>query len=72
MQSNRPRVCHNCGYDKHVEICHIRAIGDFPDETPVSVVSGIENLVALCPNCHWEFDRGLLKIEIPSPEKVNK
>lgn len=55
-QSGRPRVCQNCGYDTHVEICHIRAIQDFPDDTPVSVVSGIDNLVALCPNCHWEFD----------------
>ncbi len=62
-QSTLPRVCRNCGYDKHVEICHIRAIGTFPDDTPVSVVSGIENLVALCPNCHWEFDNGLLTIE---------
>jgi len=68
-QSNRPRVCHNCGYDKHVEICHIRAIGAFPDDTPVAVVSGLDNLVALCPNCHWEFDHGLLNIEPRPPDK---
>ena len=56
-----PQICMYCGYDKHVEICHIRAINSFPEETPVSVVSGIDNLVALCPNCHWEFDNGLLR-----------
>lgn len=64
-QSNRSRVCHNCGYDKHVEICHIRAIGWFPDDTPVAVVSSMDNLVALCPNCHWEFDNSLLTIDRP-------
>jgi 5-methylcytosine-specific restriction endonuclease McrA len=62
-QSKRPRICQNCGYDKHIEVCHIHAIQDFPPGTPVSVVSGIDNLVALCPNCHWEFDHGILHIQ---------
>lgn len=61
--SGLPYICRNCGYDKHAEICHIRAIRDFPEDTRVAVVSGLDNLVALCPNCHWEFDRGLLTIE---------
>lgn len=61
-ESNRPRVCQNCGYSLHVEICHIRAINSFPADTPVSVVSGIDNLIALCPNCHWEFDHHQLTI----------
>lgn len=61
-KSNLPRVCRNCGYDKHVEICHIRAINTFPDDTPISVVNDLANLVALCPNCHWELDHGLLRL----------
>lgn len=65
-ESQRPRICQNCGYEKHVEICHIQAINSFPPDTPVSVVSGPDNLVALCPNCHWEFDHGLLlAVDIP-------
>lgn len=48
--------CHKCGYNKHIEIAHIRAISDFPEDTPVSVVNSPDNLLALCPNCHWEFD----------------
>lgn len=59
-KSNLPRACRNCGYDKHVEICHVRSISSFPDDTPVAVVNDLCNLVALCPNCHWEFDHGLL------------
>lgn len=59
--SGRPYVCVNCGYDKHVEVCHIQAIKSFPEETPLNIVNSLENLVALCPNCHWEFDNGLLQ-----------
>jgi len=59
-KANLPRVCANCGYDKHVEICHVKAINSFPEETPVAVISDLTNLVALCPNCHWEFDNGIL------------
>ncbi len=59
-KANLPRVCANCGYDKHVEICHVKAINSFPAETPVAVINDVANLVALCPNCHWEFDHSLL------------
>ena len=48
--------CCKCGYDKHIEICHIRPISDFPPETFLSEVNDISNLIALCPNCHWEHD----------------
>lgn len=62
-KSNHPLVCQRCGYSKHVEICHIQPIRSFPDDTRADVISGLDNLIALCPNCHWEFDHGLLKID---------
>lgn len=62
-KANLPRACANCGYDKHVEICHIHAINRFPDDTPIAKINALSNLIALCPNCHWEFDNGLLEIE---------
>lgn len=58
--SGKPRECAVCGYKTHVEICHIRDISTFPLETPVIKINALVNLVALCPNHHWEFDRGLL------------
>ena len=48
--------CERCAYDKHVEVCHIKSIKDFPDDTPISVVNDPNNVVILCPNCHWELD----------------
>lgn len=59
-KANLPRACANCGYDTHVEICHIKPINSFSPETPVAVINDLSNLAALCPNCHWELDHGLL------------
>lgn len=59
---DRVRSCANCGYDKHVEVCHIRAIRDFPLTSLLSEINEDSNLVLLCPNCHWEFDNGLLAL----------
>ena len=60
--SDLPKCCCRCGYEKHYEVCHMRAINDFPMDTPISVVNNINNLRGLCPNCHWEFDHGLLTL----------
>ncbi len=48
--------CANCGYDKHVELAHIKAVSTFPDEAKLSEVNNIKNVIQLCRNCHWEFD----------------
>lgn len=53
---DREQKCSKCSYDKHVETCHIRGISDFPEDTLISVVNAPENLILLCPNCHWELD----------------
>lgn len=45
-----------CGYDKHVEVCHIKAIKDFDIDAPINEINSIDNLELLCPNCHWEKD----------------
>lgn len=57
--ASEPVVCQTCGYDKHVEVAHIRAVADFPDDTMLSVINARSNLMLLCPNCHWEFDHNL-------------
>ncbi len=58
--SNRPRNCEKCSYDKHYEVCHIKPIRLFDLCTPISVVNTLSNLITLCPNCHWELDNGLI------------
>lgn len=56
--------CKNCGYEKHIELCHIKAIVDFKDDSLLGDINSEYNVVPLCPNCHWEFDNGLLKMRI--------
>lgn len=58
----KEKSCKNCGYDKHVEVAHIKAIADFPDNSLISEINAKDNLVYLCPNCHWEFDNNLLSL----------
>lgn len=48
--------CAKCGYTLHVELAHIRAVSDFSDDELLSEVNNYDNVVQLCPNCHWEFD----------------
>ncbi len=55
-----PLECLICGYNKHVNVCHIRPIKGFPSTASMGEVNAICNLVALCPNHHWEFDHGLV------------
>jgi hypothetical protein len=63
MYLGKYTACFSCGYSKHVEICHIKAITEFSKDTKISVVNAPENITILCPNCHWEFDHNLKKKE---------
>lgn len=55
--------CKTCLYDKHVEIAHIKAVADFNDDSLISEINHINNLISLCPNHHWEYDNGLLELK---------
>lgn len=58
-----PKKCFSCGYDKHVETCHIKSIGKFQPNQTIGEVNNTTNLVLLCPNCHWEFDHNQLSLD---------
>ena len=54
--------CVNCGYDKHIEVAHIKPISFFSEDVLVSEINSEKNILPLCPNCHWEFDNNILKL----------
>lgn len=60
---NHVKYCQYCGYDKHIEICHIKPISSFDSCATIMEINSPENILILCPNHHWEFDRGLITIE---------
>ncbi len=54
--SGKEKKCSVCGYKNHVEICHIKSVSSFNDDSLIEEINHIDNLIALCPNHHWEFD----------------
>jgi len=61
-QAKVQRKCINCSYEKHVEVAHIKGIGKFEDTDRIATINSLDNLVYLCPNCHWEFDKDRLEL----------
>lgn len=61
-QSTTKKECAICGYDIHVEICHIKSVSSFNSSAKLSEINDINNLIYLCPNHHYEFDNGLVKL----------
>lgn len=63
LRSGRPKSCYVCGYATHFEVCHLRAISSFPENVTVAEINDHSNLIALCPNHHWELDHNLLTLD---------
>lgn len=61
-ESNKPKHCINCGYSKTYQVSHIKGIASFDLQSTLNEVNSIDNLTALCPNCHWEYDNGLISL----------
>lgn len=63
LKNSANDCCENCFYDLHVEICHIKPVSSFKLEDMLGDVHHKRNILTLCRNCHWEFDRGQLTLE---------
>lgn len=62
LDANPKPKCAICGYSHHVEVAHIKAVCDFDDSATIREIDSIDNLIGLCPNHHWEYDNGILKL----------
>lgn len=69
-KSGKPRCCYVCGYENHFEVCHKKSVSSFPENVLILEINSIENLVALCPNHHWEVDNGILVLEDISRDRL--
>lgn len=61
-RTGRPLFCFICGYNNHVQIAHRKSVSSFADDALVSEINNSINLVALCPNHHWEYDNKLFSL----------
>jgi hypothetical protein len=59
FRSGIPKKCVECGYDVYVEVAHRVAVSRFSRDATLNEINAIDNLIALCPNHHWEFDHGM-------------
>jgi len=55
-------ACQHCGYNKHVELAHLKPISSFDKHSLLKEVNHPDNILVLCRNCHWEYDAGLLDL----------
>ena len=60
LDSGKALQCCKCGYKQHVDIAHIKAVAEFGDLVTVEEINAITNLLALCPNHHWEYDHSVI------------
>lgn len=63
IESDKPKCCLVCGYSRIIDVAHINPVSGFSDETLVGYINRLDNLVALCPTHHREFDMGLFEIQ---------
>ena len=61
-KSNPNATCANphCDYIRHIEVSHIKPISEWDEDTAIATINNLDNLIGLCPNCHWELDYGPL------------
>ena len=60
--SKKDKCCLVCKYDKYYEVCHIKPVSEFTNDAKISEINDINNLAALCPNHHKEYDNNLIDI----------
>lgn len=70
LAAHVPHKCVICGYAKHIEVCHIKPVHTFHDNTPPAIINADSNVTFLCPTHHWEFDHGMLRKTPPSLEEL--
>lgn len=62
--SSRPKQCAVCAYARHYEVCHLKSVSEFDGAALIiEEVNHIDNLIAMCPTHHWEFDHGFIDKE---------
>lgn len=55
--------CACCPFLIGLQVCHVNSIASYDLSTPINIVNAPNNLVILCPNCHWLQDHGYPTLE---------
>ena len=66
--NNIKKECFYCGFSIVVQVCHIKKISEFSEESLIGEVNSLKNLMYLCPNHHSMLDKGLLDLSTKNKE----
>ena len=62
LRAGKPQACLICGYTIVFHVAHIKPVAAFSNTAKIKEINNIDNLVALCPNHHYEFDNNMLAL----------
>jgi len=63
-ETNQDEKCANCGWNKHVQCAHKKPIMSFSKKTKIKIINSLNNLLWMCPNCHWLLDNNKLEMDL--------
>lgn len=54
------KECKICKYNLYVELCHMKPVSEYDENSTLGEINSPDNLIYLCPNHHKELDLNLL------------
>lgn len=72
LASTKKQSCIICDYDYHFDVCHVKDVNKYTNDALISEINHIDNLIALCKNHHYEFDRGHTSVTLDSGVIIQK
>lgn len=58
-RSNIKKECKICNFKYGIEVCHIKPISLFSENTKISEINSLNNLIYLCRNHHYMLDNNI-------------
>jgi predicted restriction endonuclease len=62
LANNGQMVCKVCGESRVIDICHIKPISQFSEDTNIEEINNPDNLIALCPTHHRILDKKIREV----------
>jgi hypothetical protein len=58
-QNYKKLICVHCKNknEHNIQICHIKAVKDFNNNSNLNEINDLSNLISLCANCHLDLDK---------------
>lgn len=72
METGVKYECKICGETRQVDICHIKPISNFNNETRIDIINAPDNNIVLCPLHHRLLDNNIIDLKTMHMDRINK